>query len=61
MLVPKRETIRSKQLSLPRDKHMGFDRFLVCCLDTSKAQEEAEICVCVRERAGAEVEETHRL
>lgn len=28
MLVPKRETIRSKQLSLPGDKQMGFDRFL---------------------------------
>lgn len=28
MLVPKRETIRSKQLSLPGDKQMGFDRIL---------------------------------
>lgn len=28
MLAPKRETIRSKQLSLPGDKQTDFDRFL---------------------------------
>lgn len=28
MLAPKRETIRSKQLSLPGDKQTGFDKFL---------------------------------
>lgn len=28
MLVPKRETIRSKQLSLPGDKQMAFTGFL---------------------------------
>lgn len=35
MLVPKRETIRSKQLSLPGDKQTGFHRIR---LDASEAQ-----------------------
>lgn len=35
MLVPKRETIRSKQLSLPGDKQTGFHRIH---LDASEAQ-----------------------
>ncbi len=38
MLVPKRETIRSKQLSLPGDKQTGFHRVFIC-LDGDKTHE----------------------
>lgn len=42
MLVPKRETIRSKQLSLPGDKQTGFQRIH---LDASEAQRATDLCV----------------
>lgn len=44
MLVPKRETIRSKQLSLPGDKQTGFHRIR---LGASEAQRAADAHVCV--------------
>lgn len=44
MLVPKRETIRSKQLSLPGDKQTGFDRVFGVC-GSNKVQEKERLCV----------------
>lgn len=44
MLVPKRETIRSKQLSLPGDKQTGFDRFLGFVVQTKCKNRKS--CVC---------------